>query len=105
MDKDGIYKQHIVDAIADIESYVADMTQERFETNKLTQDAVIRKFQVIGEAAKRLSPKFKNNRAGIPWKKISGMRDILIHDYFQVDLSLVWNTIKKELPVLKLKLK
>jgi len=105
MDKDGIYKLHILDAIADIESYVKGISKEKFVENKIVQDAVIRKFQIVGEAAKRLSPSFKTKHKAIPWKKVTGMRDILIHDYFQVDLSILWNTVQNELPTLKQKLK
>jgi len=105
MDKDAIYKLHILDSITDIENYVKGLLQKEFEGNKIVQDAVMRKFQVIGEATKRLSPGFKSKHRDIPWKKVTGMRDILIHDYFQVDLTILWDTIQNELPALKQKLK
>jgi uncharacterized protein with HEPN domain len=65
------------------------------------QDAVIRNFEIIGEATKRLSKNFRSENTDIPWKKIAGMRDILIHDYLGIDIYSVWNAIEQNLPELK----
>jgi len=70
----------------------------------LIQSAVIRELEIIGEAAKNVSVETKSKHPDIPWKQMSGLRDKLIHDYFGVDLDAVWETVKRDLPVLKEKL-
>lgn len=67
----------------------------------MRQDALIRKLEVIGEAVKNLSESAKQRRPEIPWRQIAGMRDRLTHDYFGVDLTLVWISVEKDLPNLK----
>lgn len=100
MDKDSIYKQHILDAISNIEEYIRDKTLDDFANNRLLQDGVVRKLEIIGEASKRISQEFKK-KINLPWKKIAGTRDKLIHDYFKVDLEAVWKTISEDLKELK----
>ena len=65
------------------------------------QDAIIRRLEIIGEAVKNLSALFRAKHPDVPWKKMAGMRDILIHEYFDVDLALTWKVIKHELPKIK----
>ena len=65
------------------------------------QDAIIRNFEIIGEAAKQLSDEFKKANLDIPWRNVAGFRDVLIHDYMGVDLNAVWQIIENELPALK----
>lgn len=103
MDRDNIYKRHILDAITAIEEYVQNKTFDDFANDRLLQDGVVRKLEVIGEASKRLSEEFKN-RVNLPWKKITGTRDKLIHDYFEVDLEAVWKTTTEDLLEVKNKL-
>ena len=98
---DEIYLQNIKEAIKKINSYVNKLDFEGFKKKLIVQDAVIRQFEIIGEAAKRLSEEFKNNNANIPWKYIIGMRNKLIHNYFGVDIDTVWETIVKDIPNLK----
>ena len=69
------------------------------------QDAVVRQLLIIGEAARHLSAGFKQQHASIPWRKITGMRDKLVHDYLGVDLPVVWHTVSIDLPDLEAKLK
>ena len=69
--------------------------------NKMIQDAVIRNLEIIGEATKKLTPYLKDRRPEVPWNRIAGMRDVLIHDYFEVDLQIVWDVVKNRLPELK----
>ncbi|MEW6448056.1 MAG: HepT-like ribonuclease domain-containing protein [Bacillota bacterium] len=68
---------------------------------KEKQDAVIRRLTIIGEAVKSISPELKRECPAIPWQKITGMRNILIHEYFGVDVELTWKTVQRDLPVLK----
>jgi uncharacterized protein with HEPN domain len=70
----------------------------------MIQDAVIRNIEVIGEVAKRISDDFKNLNSDIPWRKMAGIRDVLIHDYDSIDMNIVWNVIEVELPKIKLSL-
>ena len=100
MRDDRIYLGHIRDAIEDIEQYAA-VGHDVFLTDRMRQDAVIRKLEIIGEAVKNLSAQVRQARPEIPWKRIAGMRDRLTHDYFGVDLSLVWIAVDRELPTLK----
>lgn len=93
MDRDNTYKKHILDAIKQIEEYVAGLSHKSFMDTPLIQDAVIRELQIIGEASKRLSAEFKAAIPGAEWKKIAGTRDILIHDYGTVDLDEVWRIV------------
>lgn len=67
----------------------------------MAQDAVIRKLQVIGEATKKISKEFRIKNPNVPWREIAGMRDKLIHDYFDIDMGVVWNTVKNEIPELQ----
>ncbi len=98
---DTIYLRHILDAIKQIEAYVAGMDQGGFLDSRLVQDAVIRQFEIIGEATKNLSPDIRERFPDIPWKDMAGMRDKLIHQYFGVDIAAIWATITQDLPSLK----
>ena len=82
-----IFLEHILESIKDIEEYVRGTTREEFMNSKKTQDAVIRRIEIIGEAAKNVPEDIKKHHPDIPWKRMSGMRDILIHGYFGVDLG------------------
>ena len=75
---------------------------ESFWADRKTQDAVVRNLEIIGEATKRLSPLLKDAHPDIAWKPIAGMRDKLIHDYFGINLQLVWDVVERDLPVLRL---
>jgi len=96
-----VYLRHMVDAIELIESYVGNKSYEEFRGDRMLQDAVIREMEILGEAAKNLSKEFKERHPDVPWRSIAGMKDKLIHQYFGVDLEAVWNTVIKDLPVLK----
>ena len=102
---DYIYLKHILDAISRIEEYTYEIKYEDFMKNYLIQDGIIRQIQIIGEATKRLSEEIKSKHLDIPWKDITGMRDKLVHDYFGVDLDAVWDTVEKDVPEMKSKLK
>ena len=103
MKEDRVYLQHIRDAIQKIMDYTQEGKEIFLEDNK-GQDAVIRNLEIIGEAVKNLSQKLRDQHSDIPWKQIAGMRDEMIHEYFGVDLDIVWNVVKRDLPVLKEKI-
>jgi uncharacterized protein with HEPN domain len=97
---DHLYLIHIMECIQRIEEYTKD-GRDDFMDSSMKQDAVIRNFEVIGEAAKRLSPNRRDFYPGVPWRRISGFRDLLIHNYMGVDLNEVWNIVENDLPELK----
>jgi len=101
MKDDLVYVHHIRDAIAQIEKYVKHMTYKKFGRSRMVQDAVVRQVTIIGEAARNLSPEFRQNHPEIPWAKVIGMRNVLVHDYFGIDIGEVWRVTQDDLPALK----
>lgn len=99
MKSDRPYLAHIADSIGAIEKYVVG-GRHVFLAERLIQDAVVRNFEIIGEAAGRLSPTLRD-AANVPWGKVIAFRNRLIHGYWSVDPRLVWDVIEHELPVLK----
>ena len=91
----------MLDCALAIESYLVGVRKTSFAKDSKLQDAVIRRLEVIGEAAKRVTEKVRESDASIPWKKICGLRDILIHDYAFVDMNTVWDVAKHGVPKLK----
>ena len=98
---DKQYLLDILDAIESIGDFLKNVNRKDFDQNYMLQSAVFRQFQIIGEAASRLTSDFKENHMEIDWQKIVGMRHKMIHDYFEVSLDIVWNTIEIDLPKLK----
>lgn len=96
-----VYLEDVLDCINDIESFVKNKTKGHFLKNVMMQDAIVRKIEIIGEATKNIPASFKEKHRSIPWKKIAGMRDVLVHAYFEVRLDLVWEAVKEDIPKLK----
>jgi uncharacterized protein with HEPN domain len=92
--------EHILEAIRKIQRYTAGLSEEGFASNDMAVDAVIRNFQVIGEAARHVPDDIQARYPEVPWSLMQGMRHILVHDYFTVKLDIVWRTVQQSLPPL-----
>ena len=97
----NLFINDILENIQLIEDSIKNISQSNFKTNSLIIDATIRRLEIIGEATKNIPDSFREKYPDIPWKKIAGFRDVLIHAYFGVDIQRVWIIIKKDLPILK----
>ena len=92
------YLEHIISAMEAILNFTEGIEEDAFYDNDLIQSAVIRKFEIIGEAAKRLPDDWRTIYPKIPWKQMAGFRDVLIHDYDDLNLEIIWQTIHTQLP-------
>ena len=102
MEKDPkIFLLHILESIANIEDYTADLTKGDFYDSVEKQDAIVRRLEIIGEATRNLPEGFRKSNPEVPWQDIAGMRSKLIHEYFGVDLDLVWTVVHHDLPPFK----
>ncbi len=96
-----VFLAHIIEAVGLIESYVAGVTFEQFEHDTKTRDAVIRQLEIIGEAVSNLEQDFRSEYAEIPWREISDFRNVLAHEYWDIDIEIVWKAATEEAPELK----
>lgn len=100
-----VYIEDILESIKKIEDYTKSLNKEEFHNNTLIQDAVLRRLEIIGEAVKHVPQDFRSKYPEIPWKKVAGMRDILIHQYFGVNLNRTWKVIDEDIADLKKKIR
>jgi len=101
MKDDQVYIEHILQSINRIQLYISDKDHQSFSDDHLTQDAVVRQLEIIGEATKRISADLRSKNPNVPWSDMAGMRDVLIHDYIDVDLDIVWKTASESISSLK----
>ena len=92
------YLYDILDAIEKAADFIEGMDFNHFSEDDKTVFAVVRALEIIGEAARKIPPSVRAQYLEIPWREITGMRDKLVHDYFGVDLAVVWKTVKEDLP-------
>ncbi len=100
-----LYLYHILESIELIELYTENLSFQKFKEDRKTIDAVIRNFEIIGEASNKIPTDFRGKYPEMPWKSLIGLRNILIHDYMGVDVNSVWENIRKELSPLKKQVK
>lgn len=96
-----VFLKHILESIEWIEKDINGMSKDDFLKNVPIQDAVVRRIEIIGEAIRHLPSDLKKEKADVPWQDIMDMRNKIIHEYFGVDLELVWEVAKKDVPTLK----
>lgn len=100
--RDWIFRiQDILTCIEKIERYTSGMTMTEFKKEEIVIDAVVRNFEIIGEASKHIPANIRNKYPDVPWNEMAGIRNILIHEYFGVDTKILWSTAKKDLSSLK----
>jgi len=104
MKEDIVFIEHILDSINAIEKFSKNINREKLLRNRLKQSAIVREIEIIGEAVKNISQGLKNKYPEVQWKEIAGTRDKMIHHYFGVDLNIIWDIIKTDLPDLKEKI-
>ena len=98
------YLKDILRAINKINKYTENISFEEFRNNELIQDGVVRNLEIIGEATKNIPESIKKDNPDIEWRKIAGLRDILIHVYFGIDTEIIWDIVKNKVPELKEKI-
>ena len=98
--RDEAYLLDMLLAARKVQSFTEGVTWDQFQTDEILQSAVMRVIQIIGEAARKVSPEFKQAHPEIPWREIVGMRHRLVHDYLHIDLIRVWETLQTDIPIL-----
>jgi uncharacterized protein with HEPN domain len=99
------YLEDILDAISKIREFIGNMDSATFSNDEKTSFAVIRALEIIGEASKNIPEEVRSSHPDLPWREMAGIRNKLIHDYFGVNLAVVWKTVKEDLPTLEPKIR
>ena len=102
---DLIFIEHIIDSINAIQDFSKNISKEELRYNRLNQSAIVREIEIIGEAVKNISKETKDKYQEVEWRGIAGTRDKMIHHYFGVDIKIVWDIIKKDIPILEKQMK
>jgi len=97
----ALFLEDILEAMNKIEKYTEDKDIEEFRADSMAVDAVLRNLEVIGEASTNIPSEFREKNPDIPWKRMIGLRNIVIHEYFGVDLNIIWRIVTKDLPETK----
>ena len=97
----GILLEEILEAIGLLQQYTAGLTYEEFAEDVKTQDSVTRRLEIIGEAAKGIPEGLRSKYPSVPWRDITGARDVLVHEYFRIDLEMAWDMVQDDLPALE----
>lgn len=98
MRDDLVYLMHIRDSLREVRQFIEGESYESFLENRMVQNAVMRSFEVVGEAARRVSPEFREAYPEVPWRLMGDFRNKLIHDYFGLDLDVIWKTATEDAP-------
>ena len=96
-----LFLEDVLENIIDIQNFSESLTLEKFRKDKLRQKAIARSLEIIGEVVKNIPESFRQKYPVVPWKKIAGFRDVIIHSYFGIRIETIWNIIKEDLPTLK----
>lgn len=99
--KPAVFLTHILKSIIAINQYLEGISEEQFQNSEEKQDLIVRRLEIIGEAAKNIPLELRAEHPEIPWKRMAGMRDIMIHQYYDIDYQIVWDTVNNFLPPLK----
>ncbi|MDL1892114.1 DUF86 domain-containing protein [Sphingobacteriales bacterium CHB3] len=97
----GLYIDDILESMDKIQAYIETVGEDEFYSDSEKQDAVLRRMLVIGEATKNIPAEFRTKYPDVPWQKMAGLRDIIVHQYFGVTLGLIWRVANSDLPLLR----